>query len=171
MPKFLFKFQSLLNVKEKLQEQKETEFGKAVQSLEFEKKKLSILIKTRDYNIDELRNSIETSVSPRQISEFNSYINKLKNDIELQQNVIKKSEDFVEKKRLELQEAMAETKKYEKLKEKEYEQYVMEIKSKENIALDEIVTYRFSNSEWKSNKHIKIFFYTNCINRKLNVKD
>lgn len=147
MAGFTFKFQSMLNVKEKLQEQKEAEFGKAIQSYEFEKRKFEIIVKEREFNILGLKDAIEQKVSPREIASYNSYINKLKNDMEKQLVTITQAEEYVEKKRLELQNSIIETKKYEKLKEKDLEEYMLEQKSKENQALDEIVTYRFTNSE------------------------
>lgn len=147
MAGFTFKFQSMLNVKEKLQEQKELEFGKAVQAYELEKRKFDILVKQREANILGLKDAIEKKVSPREIASYNSFINKLKNDMDKQKVTITQAEEYVEKKRLELQNAIVETKKYEKLKEKDLEEYVLEQKSKENQALDEIVTYRFTNSD------------------------
>lgn len=147
MAKFVFRFQSMLNVKEKLQEQKEAEFGKAIQSLEYEKKKYDEIDLNRQNSILALKERINTKISPKEVSEYNSYINKLKNDLSMQKKVIVKAENLVELKRLELQNAIMETKKYEKLKEKDYELYMEEQKIKENQALDEVVTYRYTNNK------------------------
>lgn len=147
MAKFNFRFQSMLNVKEKLQEQKEAEFGKAIQSLEFEKKKYDEIVLNRQNSITALKELINTKISPKEVSEYNSYINKLKNDLVIQQKVIVKAENLVELKRKELQSAIMETKKYEKLKEKDYEIFMEELKVKENQELDEVVTYRYTNNK------------------------
>lgn len=147
MAKFIFKFQSLMNVKEKLKEQKEVEFGKAVQNYEIEKNKLNDIDSKKTQAIVQLKANISNRVSAREVFEYNAYIDKLKKDSIAQHKNIQKAEQEVERVRVELSEAIMEIKKYEKLKEKDLSIYNEEIKQKENAFVDEIVTYKFTKKD------------------------
>lgn len=147
MAKFVFKLAQMLNINEKLKDQKQIEFGKAIQVYEEEKQKLksieNSLVKT--YQI--FKENVQNKISPQKVFEYNAYIEKLKKDIVNQNRLIKNAEDKVSKVRSELNEIMMEIKKYEKLKEKDYEAYIEEEKKKENSFVDEIVTYKYTNKE------------------------
>ncbi len=147
MPKFIFRFEQMLNINEKLKEQKEIEYGKAVQAYELEKEKLIGYENSLQQSVVSMRDSINAKISPRMMSEYNSYIKLLKKNIEVQARVVFKAYEEVERLRVELSKALMEIKKYEKLKEKDLEEYVEEIKQKENAFVDEIVTYKYSKSD------------------------
>ena len=61
--------------------------------------------------------------------------------IELQKN-IKKQEMKIIERRQELSKALQETKKFEKIKEKQFEKYVEEMYASERKAVEEIVNYK-----------------------------
>ncbi len=147
MPKFVFKFEQMLNINEKLKDQKQIEFGKAVQNLESEKQKLFDFENSLSESVLALKDSIQKKVSPRTIHEYNSYISLLKKEIVKQHRNVQIAEDIVERVRVELAEALMEIKKYEKLKEKDLEQYIEEMKQKENAFIDEIVTYKYTKKD------------------------
>ncbi len=147
MPKFQFKFQQMLNINEKLKDQKQIEFGKAVQSLELEKDKLIQLENSLNESVLALKESIQRKVSPRTVHEYNSFINLVKKQIVTQHKNVEQAEAYVEKVRAELAEALMEIKKYEKLKEKDYEQFIEEVKQKDNAFIDEIVTYKYTKKD------------------------
>lgn len=147
MAKFVFKFQTMLNIKEKLKDQKQIEFGKAIQALEEEKNKKTFLENSLQESVDGLKECVQTKVSPRLVFEYNAYIKKIKDDIINQDKNIIKAEEIVEEVRTQLQEALMEIKKYEKLKEKDLQNYIEEEKQKENSFIDEIVTYKYTNKD------------------------
>ncbi len=147
MPKFVFKFQQMLNINEKLKDQKEIEFGKAVQALEAEKDKLTGYHRSMYESINSMRDSINNGISPQLLFEYNSYIKLLKKNIEVQNKNVIIADQNVEKVRVELSKAIMEIKKFEKLKEKDLEEYITEIKQKENVFVDEIVTYKYSKND------------------------
>ncbi len=147
MPKFVFKFEQMLNINEKLKDQKQIEFGKAVQALEAEKAKLTEYHRSMHYSVIDMRESLNSGISPRMMSEYNSYIKLLKKNIEIQNKNVIIADENVEKVRVELSKALMEIKKYEKLKEKDLEEYLTELKQKENVFVDEIVTYKYSKKD------------------------
>lgn len=147
MGKFAFRFEQMLGISEKLKDQKQMEFGKAVQIYEQEKEKLNIIENSLLNTYDKLKETVSNKVNPQMVFEYNSYISKLKKDIEKQHMLVKNANDKVSEVRVELNNALMEIKKYEKLKEKDYEAYIEEEKQKENSFIDEIVTYKYTNKE------------------------
>ena len=146
MAKFIFKMQSLLSIKEKLEDKSKTEYGKALNKLEEEKNILLSLENKKQENIAMLKQSIETGVRPNHIDNINKYISFIDKKIQEQQENINKAEEIVEEKRLELLEAMKQRKVLEALKEKEKENYFKEELNKEQKIIDEIVSYKYNKA-------------------------
>ncbi|MFV0520759.1 MAG: flagellar export protein FliJ [Lachnospirales bacterium] len=144
MKGFNFKLNGLLNVKEKIEEQRKIELGKASQILEREKNVLEELQVKRVNSLKFQKDAVAEKVN---VIEYNNYINfvkKLDSDIEKQKKRIIREEKNVEKAKESLLEVMKERKAYEKLKEKKLEAFYRETLSREQKVLDEIVTYKHS---------------------------
>ena len=146
MAKFLFRFASNLRIKERLEEQKKLEYGKALAALEYERQKKQAMLTERANTIESFRRSASKAITPYDLQMHNNYLGVLKERIIKQEAVIKKAEEFVEIKRLELVEAMKERKIMEKLKEKDYEGFIKEEQLKEQKIQDAIVSYRYSRA-------------------------
>ena len=146
MAKFNFRFASNLRVKERLEEQKKLEYGKALAALENEKQKKRILLTERENTINSFRESVQKDITPYDLQMHNNYLGVLKERIIKQDAAIKRAEEFAEKKRLELVEAMKERKIMEKLKEKDFEEFKIAEQLKEQKIQDEIVSYRYSRA-------------------------
>ncbi|WP_317367315.1 flagellar export protein FliJ [uncultured Tyzzerella sp.] len=146
MAKFIFNMQGLLNIKEKLEEQSKTEYGKALSKLEQEKNILLNLESKKQKNILSFRESINNGVKPNYIGNINKYISLIDKKIAEQIQNIEKAKEVVEEKRLALLEAMKERKVLEALKEKEKENYFKEEIKKEQKDIDEIVSYKYNKA-------------------------
>lgn len=146
MAKFIFNMQGLLNIKEKLEEQSKTEYGKALTRLEQEKSILLNLKNKKQQNILSFRESINKGVKPNYIDNINKYISFIDKKIEAQIQNINKAKEIVEEKRLALLEAMKERKVLEALKEKEKENYFKEELKNEQKIIDEIVSYKYNKA-------------------------
>ena len=144
MAKFIFNMQGLLNIKEKLEEQAKTEYGKALNKLEEEKNIFLRLNDEKKENILIFRQNIEKGINPNYIKNMNNYINLMNKKIEQQLENIEKAEEVSEEKRQCLLKAMKERKVLEALKEKEKENYFREELKKEQKVIDEIVSYKYS---------------------------
>lgn len=144
MAKFIFKLQSLLNVKEKLEEQAKTEYGKAISKLEVEKQALSNILNQKDTNIRSIKEKITTSINPSYIWRANNFTKSLNEMIIKQKDIIIQNEQVVEEKRLKLLEAMKEKKVLETLKEKKKEEYLREELQNEQKSVDELVSYKYN---------------------------
>lgn len=138
MKRFKFSLDSVLLVKEK--------------ALEDENIKLSIIKKTLENQKECLQKTIENlfkyqdmptiNFNPMIIGNQIAYINRLKEQIETQKNIIKETEKKVENQQKKVQQAYIEVKSLEKLEEKKKKEYKKEISKKENKILDDIVNSR-----------------------------
>ena len=144
--KFIFKLQSLLNIKTQTEESLKQELGKAVQKLEREKNKLKKLEFQKEECIENLTNKTSQGISVGKIQEYNSYISLLKEKIQLQKENINYAQSIVDKYREQLIKVMQEKEMLEKLKEKKYETYLAEQAKEEQKINDEIVSYKYSKS-------------------------
>ncbi|MDR2167851.1 MAG: flagellar export protein FliJ [Clostridiales bacterium] len=142
MAKFNFKLAPILSIKEKIEDLKKNELAKAIMALEAEKAKLAQLRQTRADCIESFRNSINTGVKPIDIRQHNIFLDRLKVLIREQKEAIVRAEAKVEEARLALVEAMRERKSLDKLKENDYEEYLVEEKKAEQKGIDEVVSYK-----------------------------
>jgi len=142
MAKFNFKLASILNIKEKMEDLKKNEFGKAVRELEEERAKLARLEQMKVDCIQSFRDNLSSGVKSDDIKQHNIYLDRLKILIRMQHEAIRKAEMKVEEKRLELVEAMRERKALDILKENAYDEFLTEEKQEEQKIVDEIVSYR-----------------------------
>ena len=150
--KFVFRLQSFLNLKEKIEDQRKLEFGRAVSKLESEKQFLSMLEKQRAENIFLFKKSLLEEISPPDIQNFNNYMNVIKKRIKDQKQAVAAAEAVVEQKRAELVEAMKERKMLETIKDKSHVEFLREQQIAEQRIVDEVVSYRFNNQDDRKHK-------------------
>ncbi len=146
MAKFIFGMQGLLNIKAKLEEQSQVEYGKALSSLEEEKEKLNDLYNKKEVNLESFRQSIVTGVKPSYLKSINDFIAVLDKKIETQIENIEKAEVFVEEKRQNLLSCMKDRKALEALKDKAKEEFFKEELKNEQKIIDEIVSYKYNKA-------------------------
>lgn len=146
MAKFIFNMQGLLNIKEKLEEQAKTEYGKALNKLEEEKNILLNIENEKQQNILNFKQSIDKGVKPNYINSINQYLHILDKKIEQQAVNVDNAKQFAEEKRLALLEAMKQRKVFEALKEKAKENYFKEELKNEQKIIDEIVSYKYNKA-------------------------
>ena len=142
MAKFQFKMETVLRLRESIEEQKKNEFGRAAAELERQKEKLKAIIAEQRQMIQEFHEAVKARIDSKKSDQYNKYIKLLDKRIEEQQAVVKKCEAIEEACRKELIEATKEKKKLEKLKEKQFQQYVIEEKREEQKVTDELVSYQ-----------------------------
>ena len=145
MPRFQFRLQQYLGIKEQIESQKELEYAKAIQVLEEEKQKLADFIQRRDTTVEELRRAVTKSISPFEIRRFNNNIERLKHQIKVQEERVEAAKRFVEQKRQELVQAMKERKALEIVKENAKEEFLKEADIAERKQVDELVSYKYAD--------------------------
>lgn len=146
MVKFIFKFQSVFELKEKFEEKAKNEYGFEVSKLEKERKTLELLKITISNSLDRLKCINEKQdLSIIELNEYNNYILGIKSKISNQKDIIKIQERNVKEKQEALVQAMKERKSLEKMRENEYEKYLREEKLMEQRDIDELVSFKHSS--------------------------
>ena len=141
MAKFRYKMQSILDVKEKLENKAKQDFAQANAKLDAEKVKLVELQKRRSYYMEEgLRLRLE-KIDIRKIRENKMAVLKMDEYIKNQMVQINLASREVEKARSALQALMQERKAHEKLKENAFEEFMKEEQALESKEIDQLTTY------------------------------
>ena len=144
MPRFQFRLQQYLGIKEQIESQKELEYAKAIRVLEEEKQKLVEFMQRRDETVEKLRRAVSKSISPFEIRRYNNNIERLKHQIKVQEERVEAAKAFVEQKRQELVQAMKERKALEIVKDNAREEFLKEADLAERKQVDELVSYKYS---------------------------
>lgn len=147
MAKFIFKMQSILSIKEKLESQAKAEYGIEVARLREEEEKLEAMRLRKEEFQGRLTEAVQNELVLRKIKDLENGVENIKYNMNLQRLVIKKQEERVELARERMDEAMKERKTYEKLKEKAFEEFLKELDAAERKEVDELVSFRYQNAE------------------------
>lgn len=143
MPKgFEFRFENLLSFKIKKEDEAKMQLSEAVQAMEVEKNKLSTLEKQYEYALQRWNESTKQQFRVSEIQLTSNHIQWLSDLIELQEKILRNAEENVEKCRLILVEAKKETRKFEKIKEKDFELFQQAEQKMEIASIDQFVSHR-----------------------------
>lgn len=146
MAKFRFKMESILSIKEKMESQAKAEYGMELVRLREEEEKLEALNERRlDYQM-QLTAAVGSRLVIRKIKDLENAVENIKYNMQLQRLVIRQQEQRVEAARQKMDEAMKERKTYEKLKEKAFEEFLLELDASERKEVDELVSFRYQNA-------------------------
>lgn len=145
MAKFIYKMQNILDVKYKVEEQIKVEFAQANEAYNLEVKKLEDFV-SRKYGYEEkLRNLYNENLNISEIRNTINAIDKMKEIIQQQIIEVNKASKHVEEVRQKLNEAILERKTQETLREKAFEEFLLELKAQEDKETDELVSFRYGN--------------------------
>jgi flagellar FliJ protein len=145
MTKFIYKMESILQIKYKMEEQAKTAYGNAHARLRKEQKKLEELVDKRQYYEDKLTNLMHSKLKILDIKQCENDIEIMKYYIKLQQVEVKKAEQQLEAARIRLNDAMVERKTHENLKEKAFEAFMLEYEAEQRKEIDELVSFKYNN--------------------------
>ena len=144
MPRFEFRLERFLNVKEQIEDQKEIEYATALRQVEEEKARLAELEHKKDSTVEDLRKSVKKSIEPIEIRRYNNNIERLKHMIMVQNERLEAAKLFAEEKRLELVEAIKERKAIEKVKENALEEHNKQEDRITRRTTDELTSYKYA---------------------------
>ena len=144
MAKFIYQLQSVLDIKQKLEEQEKIAFSLAAAKLNEEQEALQrLLIQKAGYD-RQARKLVECAINLLEIGACRKAVETMKVRIRNQMLEVHKAERQLENVRKRLNEVMMERKTYEKLKEKKFEEFKQELLYEENKEVDELVSYAYS---------------------------
>lgn len=146
MARFIYSMQNILSMKEKLERQEKNNYSQAVARLRREEDIYDELVLRGMQSEMELKDVLSENISVTTIKEKEDALEIIKMYIKQQEFVVREKEEEVARAREVLNEAMKERKIYEKLKEKAFEEFILEENRKEQKEVDELVSYRYSKA-------------------------
>lgn len=147
MAKFVYKLQNVLNIKYKVETQTKTAYAEANRKLSEEQEKLEHMIIIKKQLEDHYRELASGVLKPRELMEAKRAIDYQREIIKNQLIEIRVAEKNLEIARVRLSEAVKDRKTHEKLREKSFEEFLVELSDEEKKEIDELVSYRFSASD------------------------
>lgn len=145
MSKFTFRLQSVLNVKQQIEDSLKNELSKAVHRLEEEKSVLASIEKEMENHVNEVNSLSVKGVAVEKLREFNSYFLLLRTRSMHQKENINIAQKNVDKYREELLAVAQQRQMFEKLREKKYQEYLKNENKAEQSLVDERISYNYSN--------------------------
>ena len=147
MAKFVYRMQSILDIKIKLENQAKIAYGVANQKLAEEQKKLREILTRRAAYEKEAKELVSGRIDVVKIRENKRAIDVVKSQQRTQMMNVHVAEKNVEAARRHLNEVMTERKTHENLKEHAFEQFKQELQYAENKEIDELVSYSYHTGE------------------------
>jgi len=143
MARFRYSMQSILNIKLKMETQAKQEFSAARAALDEEVRRMAELIAQKAvYEAESIR-LLSGTLDVRKIEENKAALLCMEDYIVKQQGQIAIAERKLERAREHLQEVMTERKTHETLKEKAFEEFLLEEKKQESKEVDELTSYTY----------------------------
>lgn len=146
MAGFKFRLQKILEHRETLENIKKGEFGKVQSRLRVEIDRLTELENAKQAIAKEKEEKSKASITMNELQKYNNYLMDLSGKIKEQIEVIEQVKQEVEEVRLELIEATKDKKIIEKLKTRDYQEFLYEEKIKEEKENDQFVSYSSSTN-------------------------
>ena len=147
MAKFIYRMQNILDIKYKLEETEKQNFAAALQRLRNEEEKLQHLVMRRDRYASLYEQLLVGKLDFLKIEQCANAIYFLNEKITDQEQVIRNRSKELEQARQKLNQVIQERKMHEKLKEKQFEQFLQELSMQEIKEIDEVVSYQYGQGK------------------------
>jgi flagellar FliJ protein len=145
MKKFRYNMENLLQVKLKLEDQAKIAYGAARLRLTKEEEKLAELQRKKASYEEEQRELRKARLDLIKIRHVAEAIEIMEQKIKQQAAAVRNAAQRLEVARIRLNDAMVERKTQEKLKEKAWEEYLLEFDAEERKEVDELNSFQYSN--------------------------
>lgn len=145
MVKFNFKLERVLNYKQTLEDYKKNKFGLVQQKLNKEEAILNDFNEYKKMILNEKSSADE--IKAGYLAMYNTYINNLNLKIKQQEKKVDETKIELERAKNEMISAVKEKKMFEKLKEREYENFTYDLMKEEEKLNDTIVSYRTTTQQ------------------------
>lgn len=143
MGRFRYRMQSILDIKIKMETQAKQQFAAAKKALDEEVEKLEVLYQRKAAYEEEGRGLLAGTLNVLEITTNKEAILRMEEYIVLQRQIIERAKRRVEDAREALKEVMQEREIQEKLREKAFENFLMEEKASESKEIDQLVSYTY----------------------------
>ncbi|MGQ4664621.1 flagellar export protein FliJ [Metabacillus halosaccharovorans] len=140
-----FRFQKIMDIKENEKEQSLAEYNQSVNDFETVAKKLYESLKQKEVLEENTLIKLNSGMSVQEIRHYQQFVTNIEKTISHYQNLVLLTRNRMNEKQTKLMYQNIELKKYEKLKEKQFNEYVHHSKKLENKFMDDlsIQTYMY----------------------------
>ncbi|MGN0240713.1 MAG: flagellar export protein FliJ [Candidatus Weimeria sp.] len=144
MAKFIYRLQNILNLKQMLEDQEKAQFAAAAAKEAEERDKLTkLLVRNAEYQ-RRLQEAVSSeSIDRKEITFLKNADMTMKSLIRDQMFAVRRAQNALEVERQKLDEARKERKTHERLKEKAFDEFKMELNAADNKANDELTSYTY----------------------------
>ena len=147
MKKFRYSMQSLLVIKQKLEDQAKAAYGAAKLRLNEEEERLQAMQIKREEYVEAKRQVMATRLDVPKLNRLQMAVEAMDDQIARQKQNVKKAEMAVRAAEERLVESMTERKTQERLRENAFEVYRQEMNAEEQKEIDERTSFRYGTSE------------------------
>ncbi len=147
MTQYIYRFENILNVREQEKNETEMAYKEAVRSFEEVATKLYELLKKKEDLIAFQQERLVTGSSIDEISHYARFINSMEKTIEDVQQKVVQARAKMNWQEQKLVEKNLEVRKFEKMRERDFETYKEEQLRLETILLDEISSLAYNKRE------------------------
>ena len=143
MSRFRYRMQNILNIKASMETQAKNQYAAANEKLRQEQDKLDALVLKKKGYEQHARDLLLDTLKIQEINDTNRMVLFMEEEIKKQQKEVNYAMRNVEKARDKMTEAMKERKTYERLREKAFEQFLMDEKAAESKEIDQLTSYTY----------------------------
>lgn len=147
MAKFNYKMQNILNIKMRLETQAKTEFAEKSAQLAYEENKLGQLVKRKTGYEQQARQMAAHKLDIAQLRHGSAAIETMKELMRQQAVVVRVAQKNLDQAQLRLNASMQERKIQEKLKEKAFEEFKLELSAEEMKEIDQLVSFNYNGRD------------------------
>ena len=147
MKKFRYSMQSLLVIKQKLEDQAKAAYGAAKLRLNEEEAILLSMEKQREDYVEEKRQVMATRLDVPKLNRLQAAVEAMDDRIARQKQNVKKAELAVHAAEERLVESMTERKTQERLRENAFEEYRQEMNAEEQKEIDERTSFQYGKGD------------------------
>ena len=147
MKKFRYSMQSLLVIKQKLEDQAKAAYGAAKLRLNEEEERLEALYRKREAYVEEKRQVMSTRLDVPKLNRLQLAVEATDDQVVRQKQNVKKAEVALHAAEERLVESMTERKTQERLRENAFEVYRQEMNAEEQKEIDERTSFQYGKQE------------------------
>lgn len=140
--KFKFKFQKILEAKERMEDAKKNEFAKKIQEIEAVKESVVLLDKEKEELKMKYQRELKVGMDINSVKAMNNYFKIMDDKKNHYLKLIEIKNNELEKIKEEYLSLMKDRKSFENLKEKEFDEFKEQEKIEEAKTIDEIVSFK-----------------------------
>ncbi|WP_273125546.1 flagellar export protein FliJ [Metabacillus sp. HB246100] len=140
---FQFRFQKVMDIKENEKEKSLAEYNQSVSDFESVANKLYDSMKQKEILEENTLSRLNEGISVQEMRHYQQFVSNIEKTISHYQKLVMLTRNRMNEQQVKLMQKNIEVKKYEKLKEKQKETFLIDAKANENKVMDDLSIQSF----------------------------